>query len=254
MEKKVLIIPDVHGRTFWKDVKETQDTPIVFLGDYLDPYTSVEGITPEIALENFKEILRFADENKDRVTLLYGNHDSYAFKNNEMCSCRHDYINYYDIVDLFNEYSHLFKMAYGLIVNNKQFLLSHAGVNPFWVHNHQEIFGENFNYTAEAFNSISTEDLNNCLCDVSNYRGGYSSAGSMVWTDIHEHVIDVKSLHLKESFSVPDNLVQVFGHTWLETPIKADCGLYNIYCLDTQEIFYIGEDGEIYKLKNDEQI
>lgn len=33
------IIPDVHGRPFWRDaVLDVDTTPVVFLGDYLDPY------------------------------------------------------------------------------------------------------------------------------------------------------------------------------------------------------------------------
>ena len=46
-----LIIPDVHGRTFWKyaiqqyPIEKYPDIKIIFLGDYLDPYTSFEGIT-----------------------------------------------------------------------------------------------------------------------------------------------------------------------------------------------------------------
>ena len=33
-----LIIPDVHGRDFWKDAANRFPGNIVFLGDYLDPY------------------------------------------------------------------------------------------------------------------------------------------------------------------------------------------------------------------------
>lgn len=36
---EVLIIPDVHGRPFWKDaVQRYPDTDTIFLGDYHDPY------------------------------------------------------------------------------------------------------------------------------------------------------------------------------------------------------------------------
>ena len=51
----MIIIPDIHGRTFWKQAiqgKETED--IVFLGDYLDPYSD-EGISGADALLNFRE-------------------------------------------------------------------------------------------------------------------------------------------------------------------------------------------------------
>ena len=41
MTKKILVVPDVHGRTFWKEpvgrLLESVDR-VVFLGDYLDPY------------------------------------------------------------------------------------------------------------------------------------------------------------------------------------------------------------------------
>ena len=40
----MIIIPDIHGRSFWKDaVKGRENEKIIFLGDYTDPY-SYEGI------------------------------------------------------------------------------------------------------------------------------------------------------------------------------------------------------------------
>lgn len=46
-----LIIPDVHGRDFWKDAANRFPGNIVFLGDYLDPYP-LEGISPDEAFTN----------------------------------------------------------------------------------------------------------------------------------------------------------------------------------------------------------
>ena len=72
---QILVIPDIHGRTFWKEaVDEHPSLPVVFLGDYLDPYAR-ENITPEEALANFKDIIAFKKANMDRVTLLIGNHE-----------------------------------------------------------------------------------------------------------------------------------------------------------------------------------
>ena len=46
MNKKILIIPDVHGRTFWRAALETGNyEKVIFLGDYVDPYV-YEGIDP----------------------------------------------------------------------------------------------------------------------------------------------------------------------------------------------------------------
>ena len=47
---------------------------VVFLGDYLDPY-SREGITFEDALIEFEEILDFKKAYPDKVVLLVGNHE-----------------------------------------------------------------------------------------------------------------------------------------------------------------------------------
>lgn len=72
---EMLIVPDVHGRTFWKDVIDS-NLSVVFLGDYTDPYPQEE-ISKKQTIDNFKEIIEFAKENKNRVTLLLGNHKIY---------------------------------------------------------------------------------------------------------------------------------------------------------------------------------
>ena len=70
MNKKILIIPDVHGRTFWKSALRSGDyEKIVFLGDYTDPY-EMEDITNREALKNFKSIIAFKQQNPEKVVLL----------------------------------------------------------------------------------------------------------------------------------------------------------------------------------------
>ena len=68
----ILVIPDIHGRNFWKEAVEKsidKVEKIIFLGDYLDPYPW-EGITRKEAIANFQEIIDFKKENKDKVVLL----------------------------------------------------------------------------------------------------------------------------------------------------------------------------------------
>ena len=82
MEKnvKVLIIPDVHGREFWrepvKEVLEKTDARVVFLGDYLDsyPWDFDHNHYQQQAIDVFNEIINLKKENKNRVNLLLGNH------------------------------------------------------------------------------------------------------------------------------------------------------------------------------------
>ena len=60
-----LIIPDIHGRKFWKETllkynkQEYPKLVIIFLGDYVDPY-QFEGVTREAAISNFQEIINMA--------------------------------------------------------------------------------------------------------------------------------------------------------------------------------------------------
>lgn len=72
---KILIIPDVHGRTFWRVAEEVinEMDKVVFLGDYLDPYPE-ENITPDDALNEFCKILEFKNKYPEKVVLLIGNH------------------------------------------------------------------------------------------------------------------------------------------------------------------------------------
>ena len=69
MEKKILIIPDVHGRRFWRDAIESDDyDKVIFLGDYVDPYPN-EGIGSFTAQEGLERIILYHDEHPDKVVL-----------------------------------------------------------------------------------------------------------------------------------------------------------------------------------------
>ena len=48
----MILVPDIHGRDFWKVVKSYKDNTIVFLGDYLDPYINE---FPEISNSSYMQ-------------------------------------------------------------------------------------------------------------------------------------------------------------------------------------------------------
>ena len=52
---KILVVPDVHGRMFWKKVIDS-NLLVIFLGDYTDPY-GYEGISKTQVINNFKEVI-----------------------------------------------------------------------------------------------------------------------------------------------------------------------------------------------------
>ena len=97
MKMKILIVPDVHGRTFWKEAKEKihEVDMCIFLGDYVDPYDYEDGVINrsdhEALVDNVKEIIQFARDNAPKVMLLLGNHDAhYLSESSEIQSSRYN--------------------------------------------------------------------------------------------------------------------------------------------------------------------
>ena len=71
---RILVISDIHGMIFWKEVVERakQDDKIIFLGDYFDKRGS--GPYAESQTDNFLEICALSRDNPN-IHMLLGNHD-----------------------------------------------------------------------------------------------------------------------------------------------------------------------------------
>lgn len=240
----ILIIGDVHGRSFWKKaVEENYDKvdKVIMLGDYLDPYPW-EGITRKDAIRNFEEIIEFKKEHKDKVILLLGNHDlPYIDKRNFYTRSRYDSSNAWHIEGMFRSHISLFQLAYEEYINGKRYLFTHAGLIPQWYEKHKDIIGE---LTIDSLNHL----LNNpqglrALCEVTRYRGGWDRYGSIVWLDVHD-MADAIQLSLEvEGKTVNDDLPwehQVFGHSQQEEhPIITN----EFACLDCRKAFILTDEG-----------
>ena len=75
-QQQIVIVPDVHGRTFWRKILDNTEDQIIFLGDYSDPYPNEE-FTHEDALRELSAIIEFKKSDLERVVLLIGNHDDH---------------------------------------------------------------------------------------------------------------------------------------------------------------------------------
>lgn len=213
---KILIVPDVHGRAFWHRAMELVDQvdQIVFLGDYLDPY-SHEGISFDLALEEFNKILEFKKEYPDLITLLVGNHDMhYIIKDFMDCSRRNT-----DMLDQLHKLYNSNLDLFNLIHIEDDWLFSHAGVYKGWM--------DKYEFTLEDLNLKTFLGSHwPALEDLSMYRGGYNFVGSCVWADIRESVKN-------ELFP---GYKQVVGHTQLnDKPIITD----SIICVDVRRCFIL---------------
>lgn len=240
----ILIIPDLHGRTFWKKaVDENIDKVerVIILGDYLDPY-SWEGITRKEAITNFNEVIAFKSEHKDRVILLLGNHDiPYIDKKNFYTRSRYDSSNAHHINGMFRSHRSLFQLAHEEYINGKRYLFTHAGLIPQWYEKHKDLIGE---LTVDNLNKLyDTPRGIRALCEVSRYRGGWDRYGSIVWCDAVEMAEETQRLKEAENLSTNDKLpwdYQVFGHSQQEEhPIITN----EFACLDCRKAFILMDEG-----------
>ena len=229
----ILIIPDIHGRNFWKKaVEENMDKVdrIIFLGDYLDPYPW-EGITRKEAISNFQEIIDFKSENRDKVVLFVGNHDlAYIDKKNYIVRSRYDSSNARHIEEMFRSHRSFFQLAHEELIGDKRYLFTHAGLQIGWYKKHEKLIGE---LTVNGINHLlGIPSGIKALCEASWSRGGWDQFGSIVWNDVTDcgsHVND----------ELPWDR-QVFGHSQQEEhPIITDTHV----CLDCRKAFILNDDG-----------
>ena len=219
---KILVLPDIHGRDFWREPCEDieQYDKVIFLGDYLDPY-DFEKISVGEAIDNFKDILLFAKDNP-KVVMLLGNHDmpylSDTYYGFNTYHCRHSHQYHKEIHTLFKENEDLFRVGYAV----DDVLFTHAGCTPAWL---GMVFGEK--YKQEGDDVVDLDELCNDLnallksldgllnlYKVSYHRGGTDTVGSCMWAhyvEVFESYEGSKSKYSRDWAFY--KVKQVFGHT-----------------------------------------
>lgn len=254
---KLLIVPDVHGRTFWREdvywaLENTHDIKVVFLGDYVDPY-GYEGISREDAFCVLEEIIELKMKYGDRVVLLIGNHDFHYF-NGRVGGCRKDMMLMNDLKALYERNMDLFTYYYIEELGGVKYLFSHAGFLNSWLYLERGYIGiweklggdlsDEHPVRQEIIDMINIDliesiDFKEVFKDkqgrlsmdtIGHSRGGMD-VGSFMWADVTDH------LGLDEEIK---GCVQIFGHTQQE---KDPIHIGNCYCLDCRECFYLFDDG-----------
>ena len=255
MAKRVLVVPDIHGETFWKEPVQRyidQVDRIVFLGDYLDPYPE-EGkeYSPQGLFDNLMDIIDLKRANIDKVVLLKGNHDQHyaSEKFRELaCGSRCDKVNWCLYNEVYVRNQDLFELAHLEEISGIPYLFSHAGMTLYWINK------VNSSLWKLADNKISLADPDiieriNALDDndegqemlsiIGRYRTFIGAeSGSVLWADIEEHAIPdaPKAYGLNKVF-------QVVGHSRLnEEYDKVEFD--NLVLIDSQQCFMIDENIE----------
>lgn len=235
IEKSIMIVPDVHGRSFWHEAFEEYGDRVeqtVFLGDYVDPYPE-EGFTRRNANEELDRVIAAKKANPEKVTLLLGNHDCHYLYPKFIRSSRYSSSHAWHIYSKLSENQNLFQLAYDKVIGEKRYLFTHAGVLKSWYRFHKDIIGEEL--TAEAINRLNDgKYMATCLSDVSAMRGGWDASGSPLWADVMERMSNYN-----EDI---EGIYQIFGHTRTtgEPIVESTWAL-----LDCSKVFFLDEEGKV---------
>lgn len=128
--KKIVVIGDIHGRDTWKEIiaKEEPFDKVVFLGDYFDSYY----ISFKNQFINYNEIIKYKDDNKDKVITLFGNHE-FHYIIDKISYSGWNFSIYKEIHELLlNQFNN---KTLQCIYKYKDLIFSHAGITKYWLKN-----------------------------------------------------------------------------------------------------------------------
>ena len=252
MMKRILVVPDVHGRICWKEpvIKYLDDVDrVVFLGDYLDPYNDGdEEYHPDDVFKNWLDIIDLKQKHMNKVILLKGNHDQHysseVFRDLAGGS-RMDKLNWNRNHEVFNDFKDLFQIAHLEEVKGIPYIFTHAGLTLYWLHKvNTDVWHLPDNKVSiadpdiiERINLLDTyEQGQDVLAIIGRLRSWFGEkTGSVLWADIEEHSTPdaPKAYGLNEVF-------QVFGHSRLNNE-HDKIEFKNLAMIDSQQCFMIDE-------------
>ena len=249
----ILIIPDIHGRSFWEeainDVAEHRrrfDT-VVFLGDYFDPYP-IEDIDDCQAIMNWEHLYDtlFSGYLTCDPVFLIGNHDAHyiskVFAGKAGGSRKSEY-HLHTIEGIFQDRHRMFQVAYEESVGGKKVLFTHAGINRGWAERHKDLIGL---VSADSLNDLVKSDEGwLALADVGQERGGWAETGGPMWADVSEHY-DADG----KPYAIDGYDYEIFAHTRKDEPVIND----SFAMLDARRPFILADDGTIHEYSDAEKL
>lgn len=195
MTDKIIAIGDIHGQKSWENIAARHnDSTIVFLGDYCDPYDSE--INEDDIIANLENIISFKKHHQENVILLLGNHDLHYFEEKAKRGSRFNHNICVELMMLFKSNRELFQYAW----QYNDILFTHAGISTKWFL--QEFKGNlSENIERQIENPLKYGNNPDTLFSCGAARNGNNLYGGIFWADYKETMKDY----------IP-GIIQVVGH------------------------------------------
>lgn len=202
---KIIVIGDLHGRNIWQDIVNKEKSlprkdkvdQIIFMGDYFDSFD----VPYEEQMKNFADIIAFKKLYKEKVILLFGNHEFHY-----MWYAKEKYSGYQELhaIDIQQVLRNAVKEGWlQMAYQHEQYLFTHAGVTQTW-------YKENYNRTLSGKNLAGK--INEIFSDHPEaFRFTPSNPLDHTGDSITQSPIWVRPRAL--SFDAVEGFTHVVGHT-----------------------------------------
>jgi predicted phosphodiesterase len=227
--KKILTIPDLHGKSTWKQIFDLKYDYIIFLGDYVDDFTA----TNLDIFDNLNRIIELKKAFPEKIVLLWGNHEQHYLFGNNQYRCSGFRVGMFPVLhQQLNKEKELFQYAF----QYKDHIWTHGGIHVGWWKfrfkgNDKENIADQLNARYIEKKSGIFDPKIECLFDCGWDRGGSAKVGSPLW-------VDRSSLWLK---GLP-GVHQIVGHNKVDKimncPSRDNGSVTFCDCLDKFEYYH----------------
>lgn len=228
----ITTIGDIHGHDSWKKlIEENKDTDkFVFLGDYVDSFS----VPDSTVIENLLDILKYKEDNPDKVILLLGNHDYHYITNDRECHYSGFRRSISDRLHNILHKAYFEDKLIKLIHEEGKYIFSHAGITNCWLQTVSNV------HEVSELNDVNKLDFD--TLDWNSYTGiswsGNTISQSPIW---------VRPYSLEKDMYDKGDTVQIVGHTCVYDLSNYDNKIYVCDCMHCGQYLQIDDNKEIVK-------
>jgi hypothetical protein len=204
---RLITIPDLHGKTVWRQIDPAAYDRLVFLGDYVDDRDG--RVSDQQMLQNLRGILDLKARFPEKVVLLLGNHDVHYrdyphFRSSGFRESMREALR-----EIFRRDD--FQIAFQV----ENYLFTHAGVSAewwAWTRRRAPWLDESAGAPmADRLNALFRSPESHRLHTISYLRQGPHPLGGPTWADFEETHDDPLPGHHQVVGHTPQPRIRTFG-------------------------------------------